>query len=147
MEVRDRARVQLTREVVRRLLDADFRSSLPEVAAGHDRKIIVVLPDDTVEYVFDRVAKVGGTASVLVGMNGRIGVFECAGEVPGTTAAQGEEEDCPVHPDTQADMLVTYLKRKSGFVRCKLLEPDHAFHFVTEVEAPGGPQTLQDTSA
>ena len=144
MDARDMERTKLARQVARLLLDADFRGALVVRDEAGERPIVVVLADDTVKSMFARVDNAGGSANVLAKIDGRIAIISVFDEHSPNGVHVPEEDHCPVSPDTHVDMLVTYLKRQPGPVRCQVVAPDHEFHLVRELDATNGPPTLQD---
>lgn len=131
MSSRDIERVRLARQVTTWLREPAFREGLI-VGADGSRPVVPCLPDDSVEHMFSLVEAAGGTASVVVRLpEGRFGVVGVDRGEHGSRPA--DEADCPVHPDTHVDMLVTYLRRHSGPTHCRVVAPDYAFALVKEV--------------
>lgn len=95
---------------------------------------MVALPDDTVKDMFALVSKAGGIATVVTS-GGPEFLDLIRVSTGGAPAQQVSEEHCPVHPDTHVDMLVTYLRRQSGPVRCELVAPNFEFDLIREMVA------------
>lgn len=66
MDDRERERLRLTREVGKLLLHRTFRDALPPLRQDGSRPFVVGLPDDTLRYIAERVAAMGGDAHLIV---------------------------------------------------------------------------------
>jgi hypothetical protein len=64
---REQRRAQTIPAVARLARSRDFRSTFAEVAAEPGKQTIIsALPDDTLDYVFDRLRDAGGTAILVL---------------------------------------------------------------------------------
>jgi hypothetical protein len=129
MDASDARRREITRQVLKLKRAPNFQDCLV-VAPDGSRPIVIALPNDTVAAVFKVLDAAGGIGTVVV--EGPGGSFDL---IPVGEAVDGEAvDDCPVHPDTHVDMLVTYLRRQRRPVRCELVAPDHGFGLVREFQ-------------
>ncbi len=132
MDAREASRLQLARRVVRLMADPTFRQGLARTSAG-DRPVVVSLPDDTVSYMFEMARAAGPVANVITVVNEGFAVLGMTADVHEVAPMSADEHDCPVHPDTHVDMLVTYLRRRAKPVRCFVVAPDYEFGLVREM--------------
>lgn len=66
MDDREKARLRLTRGVLRSLRTRDSRAAFPPPRDGGDVAILVAFRDETLESVLERIALLGGHATVVV---------------------------------------------------------------------------------
>ncbi len=129
MDAKDERRREVARQVIKLKRSARFHAALVTAADG-SRPVVIALPDDTVERVFRIVDAAGGTATVVAPGMER-GTWDLI-PVTSDDDQRVAEDDCPLHPDTHIDMLVTYLRRLDRPVTCKVVAPDHGFGVVRE---------------
>lgn len=133
MDAREARRLKIARGVVRRMTDPRFRDSLTPDADG-GRPVVVCLADDTVAYMFEMARAAGPVANVIVTTaGGGMGVVTLTAEHGDGAAPVSDEDHCPVHPDTHVDMLMTYLRRQEGPVRCVVTAPDYELGLLKEL--------------
>jgi hypothetical protein len=99
----------------------DFRASLREAVGTTEQHVIIVLPDDHMGYVFQRLHRAG--SAVLVMPSG--GSFVMAVLTPASAARQqvAAEDDSltEVHDQIEVGMLFGYLRGVPGAVVCRAL--------------------------
>lgn len=66
MDGREQTRMRLTRGVLRSLRTRDSRAAFPPPRDGGDAAILVAFRDETLESVLERIALLGGHATVVV---------------------------------------------------------------------------------
>lgn len=130
MTDREKARRDLARKVTAWMARPEFREKLL-VAPNGTRPVVVCLPDDTVGHMFTLAAVAGSTANVLVPSGQGLGIIGITPDPPGPVPT--DDEDCPVHPDTHVDMLVTYLRRRGRPTHCHIVAPRYEFGLVDEL--------------
>ena len=113
MGTREQQRAQLVPELARMTRTRDFRASFAKAAGpGNTLTVIPVLADDTMGYVFDRLAEAEQRAVVAL----------CAGDEwvlamtwPASSArvTVAEEDDsvAHIHRDSEVSMFFEYLKQ------------------------------------
>ena len=131
MDGREARRRSVARQVMKLQRVPHFRDALA-VAADGSRPVVIALADDTVESMFRLVAAAGGTATVVA--PGLGGVLDIIPVKPDTEHGPITDDDCPLHPDTHVDMLVTYLRRQDRPVRCDVVARDYGFGVVQEFQ-------------
>lgn len=116
MDVRDQLRMRMTRDVLRLLRVRDFREALPSLRPGEDPGILVGFRDDTLKSVLERVARLGGSAHVVVPpvdvklWPSRMAFLQVTkgGQVPPAGRMPGD--DCLVNEDSHLGMLLDLLQ-------------------------------------
>lgn len=117
MDVRDQRRASLVPGVARAFRSPDFRTSFGKIVDGvHHQRLVVVLADDTMGYVFDRLDDMGEGIMVMP-----VGEYLNAVAFVQATPARMQvaiEEDClaKVHRDVSVEMFFAYLRRAHGVV-------------------------------
>ncbi len=133
MDAREAERLKLARQVVRWMADPQFREVLAATDTG-ERPVVVTLPDDTVQHMFELARAAGHVVNVVTLLEGRrLSLLSMFADGTNAPVAPVAEEDCPVHPDTHVDMLLTYLRRCDDPVRCFVVGPDYQFGPVHEL--------------
>ncbi len=107
-----------------------FREALVTAEDG-TRPIVIALLDDTVQRAFRLVDAAGGTAT-LIAPGGLDDTWELIPVTPDKDSAPVADDECPLHPNTHVDMLITYLRRQDQPVRCNVVAPDHGLGIVQE---------------
>ncbi len=126
MDAREADRLKLARQVVRWRTEPRFRELLAATSTG-ERPVVVALPDDTVQHMFELARAAGQVVNVVTLLEGgRLALISMFAEED-AAATSLAEQDCPVHPDTHVDMLLTYLRRRQAPVRCFVAGPDYQF--------------------
>lgn len=88
----------------------DFRTELSEmIGSRHHHKIIVVLPDDTMGYVFDHLVDSCGVLAMPDGDSLDVAVFTPASAARIAVAVE-DDAVAKIHRDSTASMLFTYLR-------------------------------------
>jgi hypothetical protein len=92
------------------LRSADFRNSI-RTKGRKITDVVVLLPDDSVGYMYERLAETGGQAAVVVGEE--TGSYVMLAEV-GARSSASDHEIVDLAPDTSAAMLVQYVRLLPG---------------------------------
>lgn len=122
MATREDLRARLVPGIARLARSRDFRTPLGRLTDGaRTQTIIVVLPDDHMGYIFDRLRDAGGFATVAMPRGD--GAWEIAVMWPASAArlAVAEEDDTvsQIHEHSRADMFFDYLARvRTTVVQC-----------------------------
>ncbi len=129
MDASAQTRRELSRQAISMLRSADFRNSVR--TKGHKiTNVVVLLPDDSVGYMCERLAETGGQAAVVVGEE--TGSYVMLAEV-GARSSASDQEVVDLAPDTSAAMLVEYVRllrgrtvhfsvRQADDVRCEVID-------------------------
>ncbi len=118
MDERASARAKLLPAVARRLRSVDFLNEVADATGDRNNtSIVVVLPDDRMSYVFDRLREGDGTGVIALPRSGRIETVVCAPASDARIAVAAEDGDVTsLHSDSTVSMFFDYIKLKSGVV-------------------------------
>ena len=123
MDVRDRRRLAMTRRVLSQLRNIDFRTYLREYAESDLLPIIVVLPDDPLEYFFDRLEELESVQAVVV-----VAADERSWSTLSVEPARPagiSRADLQLRPGSTMDMLISYVRMQRGrSIRCSLVRDE-----------------------
>ncbi|MBX6391806.1 MAG: hypothetical protein IRZ08_22930 [Frankia sp.] len=93
--------------------DPKFAQKLTVRNEDGERPVVVVLPDDSLGYLFDRVENYGGSANVVVDFGASVMIIAVTPDPPGAVGHLGGG----LHDDSPVEML-TLLLRKYGPQQC-----------------------------
>jgi hypothetical protein len=113
MDDRTRDRIAVARKVFRSMRDPEFAAKLTVRSVDGKRPVVIVLHDDSLGYLFDRVDDYGGSANVIVDFGASAMIISVTPDPPGTVG----HADGGLHDDSPVEML-TLLLRNYGPQQC-----------------------------
>lgn len=131
MDARERDRLAAARTVSRELRLKDFRPAVPVRDQGGRYPVVVALMDDTLGYVFDRVADLGGACNVAVPSE-RGTTYIGIEPLAATSVPVVDEERCQVHRGTEVGMLLTLLSRFATGPLVLSMHPEAQLHLLED---------------
>lgn len=128
MDTRERLRMSMTRDVLRLLRVRDFRGALPPLRPGEDAVVLVSFRDDPLSLVMKHIARLGGSANVVVppadldAWPRGMAFLQVTTGSTGTTPTRMTDDDCLVNEGSDLGMLLALLKvrnRTMTFYFCR----------------------------
>ena len=122
MDTKEDRRARAVPGLAKLVRSRDFRTSLARSAGTtHAQTIIVVLPDDTMGYVFDHLTWAGGTGALALVKGERVSRLAIFWPATPERVAVAKEDDslAQIHRDSPAEMFFAYLARvHTAVVQC-----------------------------
>jgi hypothetical protein len=111
VDAREQLRARNLPAVARLARSRDFRATFAEVTTDSGQQtIILVLPDDTVGYVLDRLREAGGSAVLVLLTDEKLQIAALLPASPARIAVAEEDSTMtPMHEDSRVDMFFDYL--------------------------------------
>jgi hypothetical protein len=131
VDAKQKERLALASRVLRALRHRDFRNELRETGRSGDHVVLPALPDDTMGTFFDQLRRSGGTIYIAVPEDEEITVLSLA-QTPPRPHAESAEDDCPIHRDTQIQMVVELLRVIRAPLPCCEAAPGVTLELVDE---------------
>lgn len=132
---REQIRRRFAASVTKLLFSSEFREIFCE--SNGERNILVALPDDRMGDVFARLADYDSCATLV---SPTPGGFSVAGFTPADVMAgqRADDDDCPIHEDSQVGMFVEYLRTVKRPVVCQLQKPACEVELLEDAGDPVG---------
>lgn len=122
MDDRSRMRLAVAHEVLQALRHGDFRNELGETIRSGEHVIVPALPDDPMGGFFDKLRAADGTIYIAVREENGLAVMSMSPARPPRHAAPTRDE-CPIHRDSQLQMIIGYLRMVRGPLTCYEASP------------------------
>jgi len=119
---RSRMRLAVAHEVLRTLRHGDFRNGLGETIRSGEHVIVPALPDDPMGGFFDKLRAADGTIYIAMREEDGLAVLSMSPARPPRHAVPPPDE-CPIHPDSQLQMIIGYLRATRGPLTCYEASP------------------------
>lgn len=121
---RDDERRKIAKAFTKAMASADLRSVLCNQGESGP-SILVALPDDTMGTVFERLKDYDNCANLIVPdrESFTIALFY-RGEVEGYASPRRDDDDCPIHEDSEVSMFIAYLEEVRRPISCHLAAPN-----------------------
>jgi hypothetical protein len=128
---RSRMRLAVAHEVLQALRHGDFRNDLGETIRSGEHMIVPALPDDPMGSFFDKLRSADGTIYIAVREDDGLAVVSMSPAWPPRHAVPAPDE-CPIHRDTQLQMIIGYLRATRGPLTCYEASPGVMVELVDE---------------
>lgn len=115
-------RLAVAHEVLQALRRGDFRSELGETIRSGEHVIVPALPDDPMGGFFDKLRAADGTIYIAMREENGLTVLSMSPARPPRHAVPPPDE-CPIHRDTQLQMIIGYLRATRGPLTCYEASP------------------------
>lgn len=138
MDARERARLEVVRRATDSLRFRDFRTSLRDDDGSGETAILAALYDDPISIFFNVAEDLGTGFLVTSTPTGGLAILHFTPS-QNDAVSTPDEDECPLHPDSEVGMLVEYVSKVRGPVRCSLYCPECDIELVDEgtaVEVP-----------
>jgi hypothetical protein len=119
---RSRRRLAVAHEVLQALRHGHFRNELGETIRSGEHVIVPALPDDPMGGFFDKLRAADGTIYIAMREEDGLAVLSMSPARPPRHAVPSADE-CPIHPDTQLQMIFGYLRATRGPLTCYEASP------------------------
>jgi hypothetical protein len=119
---RSRRRLAVAHEVLQALRYGDFRSELGETIRSGEHVIVPALPDDPMAGFFDKLRAADGTIYIAVRQKDGLAVLSMSPARPPRHAVPSPD-DCPIHRNTELQMIVGYLRATRRPLTCYEASP------------------------
>lgn len=124
-------RLGVAHEVLQALRYGDFRRELNETCASGEHVIVPALQDDTMGGFFGKLRATGGTIYIAVREQSGITVLSSPPAWRPKHAIP-LPDDCPVHGDTELQMIIDYLRLTRTPLTCYEASPGVMTELVDE---------------
>jgi hypothetical protein len=124
VDARERRRMAVAHTALRLLRRKDFRTVVTGTNTHGEHVIIPALQDDPMGYFFDQLREAGGPvyAALLVGEG--VAIVGMEPEPPPGHAPTTDDEDCPIHRNTEIGMVLEYLRAHGRVITCYEVAPN-----------------------
>ena len=115
-------RLAVAHEVLQALRRGDFRSELAETIRSGEHMIVPALPDDPMGGFFDKLRAADGIIYIAVREEDGLTVLSMSPARPPRHAAPSPD-DCPIHRDSELQMIIGYLRATRRPLTCYEASP------------------------
>lgn len=124
-------RLAVAHEVLQALRRGDFRNELGETIKSGEHVIVPALPDDPMGGFFEKLRAAGGTIYIAVREEDGLAVLSMTPARPPRHAVPSPD-DCPIHRDSELQMVIGYLRATRRPLTCYEASPGVMMELVDE---------------